>query len=185
MSRIGKQSVTVPQGVKITLDPSTRTITAEGPGGRLSYVYRPEVHVHWDESEKTITCSLPEAQMKIRQMRAFWGTVRARIAAMVKGVTEGFEKKLEVIGVGWNAQPQGRTLRLNVGYCLPVDLTPPEGVEFAVNGNVITVRGPDKRAVGQFAADIRASRPPEPYNGKGIKYAGEQIIRKQGKVFGA
>jgi large subunit ribosomal protein L6 len=185
MSRIGKQPVTVPQGVKITLDPSTRTITAEGPRGRLSYVYRPEVAVHWDESEKTITCSLPEAQMKIRQMRAYWGTVRARIAAMIEGVTRGFEKRLEVVGVGWNAQPQGKTLRLNVGYCLPVELTPPEGVEFAVNGSIITVNGPDKRAVGQFAADIRAARPPEPYNGKGIKYVGEQIIRKQGKVFGA
>jgi large subunit ribosomal protein L6 len=185
MSRIGKQPVTVPAGVKVSIDPGARTIITEGPKGRLSYVYRPEVAVHWDENEKTITCSMPEAQMKIRQMRSYWGTVRSRIGAMIQGVTKGFEKRLEVIGVGWNAQAQGKTLRLNVGYCLPVDLTPPQGVEFAVNGNVITISGPDKQAVGQFAAEIRSKRPPEPYNGKGIKYAGEQIIRKQGKVFGA
>jgi large subunit ribosomal protein L6 len=185
MSRIGKKPVTVPEGVKISIDPGTRTITAEGPRGRLSYVYRPEVAVTWDENEKTIACSMPEAQMKVRQMRAYWGTVRARIGAMIVGVSEGYQKRLEVIGVGWNAQAQGKSLRLNVGYCLPLEMTPPEGVEFAINGNVITVSGPDKQAVGQFAAEIRSRRPPEPYNGKGIKYAGEQIIRKQGKVFGA
>jgi large subunit ribosomal protein L6 len=185
MSRIGKKPIHVPAGVKVSLDPARCHIDVEGPKGRLSYAYRPEVAVHWAESEQTISCAIPESQMSIRQMRAYWGTVRARIQNMITGVTAGFEKKLEVIGVGWNAQAQGATLRLNVGYCHPVDLKPPAGVEYAVEGNTITVRGADKVAVGQFAAEVRSKRPPEPYKGKGIKYIDEVIIRKQGKVFGA
>jgi len=185
MSRIGKKPITVPDSVKVSLDPKGRSISVRGPKGSLSYVYRPEVAVTWDESEKTIVCSITEAQMKTGQMRAFWGTVRARIQNMIIGVTEGYSKKLEVMGVGWNARQEGQTLRLNVGYCLPVDMMPPQEVEFVINGSVITVSGPDKQAVGQFAAEIRSKRPPEPYNGKGIKYIGEHIIRKQGKVFGA
>ena len=185
MSRIGKKPITVPAAVKIALDPKTRTISADGPKGKLSFAYRPEVIVTWDESEKTIVCAIPEAQLKIGQMRAYWGTTRSRIQNMVSGVAEGYSKRLEIVGVGWNAQPQGKTLRLNVGFCLPVDMTPPAGVEFEVGNNIITVSGPDKQAVGQFAAEIRSKRPPEPYNGKGVKYVGEQIIRKQGKVFGS
>ena len=185
MSRIGKKSIAVPSGVKIALDPKTRTIKVEGPKGKLSYVYRPEVTVNWDEGEKSITCSIPEAKASIRQMRAFWGTVRSRIQNMVTGTTEGYEKKLEVIGVGWNAKAQGKSLQLNIGFCHPVNMPAPEGVQFAVEGAVITVAGADKQAVGQFAAEIRSKRPPEPYNGKGIKYVDELIIRKQGKVFGA
>jgi large subunit ribosomal protein L6 len=185
MSRIGKKPITVPAGVKVSLDRKARTISVEGPKGRLSYAWRPEVVVTWDESEKTILCSIPEEQMNISQVRAHWGTARSRIQNMIIGVTEGYSKRLEIVGVGWNAQPQGGTLRLNVGYCLPVEMTPPAGVEFAVAHNVITVSGPDKQAVGQFAAEIRSQRPPEPYNGKGIKYVGEHIIRKQGKVFGS
>ena len=185
MSRIGKKPIAVPAGVKVSLDPKARSITAEGPKGKLSYVYRPEVTVTWDESEKRITCTIPAAQMKLGEIRAYWGTVRARIGNMITGVTDGYQKQLEVIGVGWNAKPQGKTLQLNVGYCHPVELTPPAGVEFAIAGPVITISGADKQAVGQFAAVIRSKRPPEPYNGKGIKYTGEQIIRKQGKVFGS
>lgn len=185
MSRIGKKPIQVPSGVKVNLDPGTRTITIEGSKGKLSYVWRPEVSVAWDEDEKQIVCSIPESRMTDRQMRAYWGTVRARIDNMIKGTTEGFTKKLEIIGVGWNAQAQGKMLRLNVGYCHPVDLTPPESVQFNVEGPTVTITGPDKQAVGQFAAVVRSKRPPEPYNGKGIKYADETIIRKQGKVFGA
>jgi large subunit ribosomal protein L6 len=98
---------------------------------------------------------------------------------------QGFSKKLEINGVGWNAKPQGKQLQLNVGYCHPVNMAPPRACEFVIEGNAITVSGPDKQAVGQFAAEIRSKRPPEPYNGKGIKYVDEIIIRKQGKVFGA
>jgi large subunit ribosomal protein L6 len=186
MSRIGKQPISVPGSVKVALDPKTRTINIDGPKGKLSYVYRPEVTVTWDESEKAIVCSIPEEKMSIRQMRAYWGTVRARIANMITGVTDGYTKKLEIIGVGWNAKPQGtKSIQLNVGYCHPVEMPAPAGVEFAIEANAITITGADKQVVGQYAADIRSKRPPEPYNGKGIKYSDEIIMRKQGKVFGA
>jgi large subunit ribosomal protein L6 len=185
MSRIGKKPITVPAGVKVAIDPKTRGVTIEGSKGKLSYTHRPEVTVTWDEGEKAIRCALPEAAQADRQSRAYWGTVRSRIQNMITGVSKGYEKKMEIIGVGWGAKDQGKQLQLNVGYCQPVNLTPPAGVEFSVEGAVITVTGPDKQAVGQFAADVRANRPPEPYNGKGIKYVGEIIIRKQGKVFGA
>jgi large subunit ribosomal protein L6 len=185
MSRIGKQPVAVPDNVKVSLDRQSHMITIEGPKGSLSYEYATQVDVSWDESEKQIVCSLPAQRLGIRTMRAYWGTVRARISNMILGVTNGFTRQLEIIGVGWNAQAQGKKLRLNVGYCHPIDMTPPDGVEFAIAGNVVTITGPDKQAVGQFSADIRSKRPPEPYNGKGIKYVGEQIIRKQGKVFGS
>ena len=162
-----------------------RTVAVDGPKGKQSYTYPPVVTVKWDESEKQIVCTIPEEEHRVGQSRAYWGTARAIIRNMVHGVTEGYAKKLEINGVGWNAKPQGKTLQLNVGYCHPVDLTPPPGVEFNVEGNQITVSGSDRQAVGQFAAEIRSKRPPEPYNGKGIKYIDEIIIRKQGKVFGA
>lgn len=185
MSRIGKKPIAVPSGVKISIDPKTRTINVEGSKGKLSYVYRPEVNVKWDEAEKAITCSITESRMEDRASRAYWGTTRARIQCMIEGVTKGYEKKLEVVGVGWNAKTVGKNLQLNVGYCLPVDMKVPAGVQFAIEGQFITVTGADKQAVGQFAAEVRSKRPPEPYNGKGIKYTDEIIIRKQGKVFGA
>jgi large subunit ribosomal protein L6 len=185
MSRIGKKPITVPANVKVNLDPARRTITIDGPKGKLSYQWRPEVAIAWNEDEKQIVCSIPEEQMTNRAMRAFWGTDRARIQNMITGSLEGYSKKLEIIGVGWNAQQQGNTLRLNIGYCHPVDLTPPASVEFKVEGPVVTISGPDKQSVGQFAAVVRSKRPPEPYNGKGIKYSDEIITRKQGKVFGA
>ncbi|MHC5113515.1 MAG: 50S ribosomal protein L6 [Planctomycetota bacterium] len=185
MSRIGKKPITVPSGVKISLDPKACSINIEGSKGKLSYEYRPEVNVTWEEGENRIVCVITEEQAKSGQLRAYWGTVRSNIQNMITGVTDGFTKKLEVIGAGWNAKPQGKTLQLNVGYCHPVDMTPPPSVEFAVENQIITITGPDKQAVGQFAAEIRSKRPPEPYNGKGIKYLGEQIIRKQGKVFGS
>jgi large subunit ribosomal protein L6 len=185
MSRIGKKAITVPAGVEVTLDNTARRVAVKGPKGQLEYVYRPEVDVHWSADERSIACSIAEAAMRQGQMRAYWGTVRACIQNMITGVSAGYEKKLEIIGVGWNAQPQGNTLRLNIGYCHPIDMTPPASVEFAVQGNVVTISGPDKQAVGQFAANIRSKRPPEPYNGKGIKYTDEILIRKQGKVFGS
>lgn len=185
MSRIGKKPITVPGNVKVNLDPKTRTIAVEGPKGKLSYEYRPEVTVSWDESEKQIVCTIPDDQTRVGQMRAYWGTVRSRIQNLVIGVTDGYSKKLEIVGVGWNAQPQGKNIRLNVGYCHPVDLVAPPFVEIKIEGPAVTISGPDKQAVGQFAAEIRSKRPPEPYNGKGIKYSDEHIMRKQGKVFGS
>jgi len=185
MSRIGKQPISVPSNVKVSLDPKTREIRVEGPKGKLSFVHRPEVRVTWSEDEKQITCTLPDVESADGQLRAYWGTTRARIQNLITGVVDGYQKKLEIIGVGWNAKPQGKTLQLNVGYCHPVDMMPPEGVEFAVEGPMITISGPDKQAVGQFAANVRSKRPPEPYKGKGIRYVGEYVIRKQGKVFGS
>ncbi|MFK7959963.1 MAG: 50S ribosomal protein L6 [Phycisphaerales bacterium] len=184
MSRIGKKPIEVPSAVKISLDPKASSITIEGPKGKLSYAYRPEVSVTWDESEKRVVCSIPEAATRTGQMRAYWGTVRANIQNMIVGVTEGYEKKLEIIGVGWNAKLQGKKVQLNIGFCHPVDLFPPDGVNVAVDGQIVTINGHDKQAVGQFAANIRSKRPPEPYKGKGIRYVDEFVIRKQGKVFG-
>ncbi len=185
MSRIGKKPIAVPDAVKVSIDPAARLITVEGPKGRLSYVYRPEVTVTWAESEKRIACTIPADQKKNGQTRAYWGTVRSRIQGLITGVTDGYVKRLEVIGVGWNAAVEGGKLRLNIGFCHPVHMSLPTAVECAVAGAIITVSGPDKQAVGQFAAEVRSKRPPEPYNGKGIKYMDEVIIRKQGKVFGA
>ena len=173
MSRIGKKPITVPAGVEITLDPKACRIAVKGAKGQLEYEYRPEVDVRWEADERSVVCSIPEAAMAQGQMRAYWGTVRSRIQNMITGVTEGYSRKLDIIGVGWN------------GYCHPVDLVPADGVEFAVEANRVTISGPDKQAVGQFAAVVRSKRPPEPYNGKGIKYMDEIIIRKQGKVFGS
>lgn len=184
MSRIGKKPITVPSGVKVTLDPKARTINVEGPKGKLSFSYRPEVGVAWDEGEHRIICSIAKEQMRVGQMRAYWGTTRAQIENMIVGVTRGFMKKLDVVGVGWGAKALGKLIELNVGYCHPVRVPVPEGIEVGVQGSIITISGADRQAVGQLAAKMRSVRKPEPYNGKGIKYFDEVIIRKQGKVFG-
>lgn len=185
MSRIGKKLVTVPSGVKVNLDAKGRTINIDGPKGKLSFHYRPEVKVVWNQGENAITCSIDEKDMENKAARALWGTTRAQIQNMIGGVTQGYQKKLEVIGVGWGAKAAGKNLQLNVGYADPVVMAPPQGVSFAIENNVITISGPDKAAVGEFAAEVRLKRIPEPYNGKGIKYDTEVIQRKQGKVFGA
>lgn len=185
MSRIGKKPIAVPAGVKVNLDPKNRTINIDGPKGKLSFAYRPEVIVVWNQGENAITCSIKESDMELKLPRALWGTTRAQIQSMIVGVTQGYSKKLEVIGVGWNAKNAGKNLQLNVGFADPVNMSPPQGVAFVIENNTITISGPDKAAVGEFAAEVRMKRPPEPYNGKGIKYADEVIQRKQGKVFGA
>lgn len=185
MSRVGKQPIAVPSGVKVSIDPKSRNVAVEGPKGKLSMIHRPEISVNWDESEKRITCTIPAEKFKIRQTRAYWGLTRALIASMIKGVAEGYTKKLEIIGVGWNAKDMGKMIQLNIGFCHPVDIPVPESVDMVVDKTSVTISGPDKQVVGQFAALIRSKRPPEPYNGKGIKYIDEIIIRKQGKIFGA
>ena len=181
MSRIGKKPVPVPDGVRIGL--ADDTITVEGPLGKLQWRYRPEISVAYDEKTRQITLSRPDDQ---RPTRALHGLTRALVQNMVVGVSQGYTKILNIVGVGWNAKPMGKTIQLNIGFCHPVDIPAPAGVEFDVEkGTKITITGPDKHAVGQFAANIRDKRRPEPYNGKGILYDGEIIIRKQGKVFGA
>ena len=183
MSRIGKKPVEVPSNVKVSL--SGNTITIEGPKGSLSFEHRPEVSVTWDEGEKSVTVSIDEKDMKIKPVRAYWGTTRALIANMIKGVVDGYEKKLEVVGVGWTANVAGQKLALKVGYANTVEVAIPVGVNVSTEKQTITVNGTDKQAVGQFAAEVRSVRKPEPYNGKGIKYTDEVIKKKQGKQFGS
>lgn len=184
MSRIGKKPVSIPSGVSVELNDAARRLKVSGPKGDLTYDWHHCINVSNDDG--AIICSIPESVTADKAARSQWGTTRARIQNMVTGVKEGYSKRLKIVGVGWNAKDQGRQIRLNVGYCHPVDLTPPNGVEFTIeqNGDVI-VSGPDKHQVGQFAANIRDQRRPEPYNGKGIMYHDEIIIRKQGKVFGS
>ena len=182
MSRIGKKPVKVPAGVKVALN--GRRIHVEGTKGSLDFEHHPSVNVAWDESEKSITVSIDESSMGDRHVRALWGTNRSIINNMVIGVFSGYEKKLEVVGVGWTASLAGQTLKLNVGFANTVEVEIPSGVNVAVEKQVITITGADKQAVGQLAAMVRSKRPPEPYNGKGIKYSDEVIQRKQGKQFG-
>jgi large subunit ribosomal protein L6 len=185
MSRIGKQSIAIPSGVEVKLNATDRTVDVKGPKGNLTFDWREEVDVKYNEEAKEICCSIEGGTEAPRQNRALWGTTRSRINNMVEGVTNGFTKKLKIVGVGWNAKAQGQTIVLSIGYCHTVDLQAPDGVTFEVEkGTEITITGADKQAVGQFAAVIRSKRKPEPYNGKGIMYHDEVIIRKAGKAFG-
>ncbi|MEX2217877.1 MAG: 50S ribosomal protein L6 [Phycisphaerales bacterium] len=183
MSRIGKQPVGVPAGVKATI--SGRTITIAGPQGTLSYEHRPELKVAWNETEKSLVVSIDEKDAGNADVKAHWGTTRALLRNMVEGVTKGYEKSLEVVGVGWTAAVAGKNIKLVVGYANPILVAIPEGVKVVVEKQIIRVSGADKQAVGELAAEIRSKRKPEPYNGKGIKYTDEVIKRKQGKQFGA
>lgn len=178
MSRIGKQPVPLPGGVKVSLQ--GRDVVIENSGKRLSITHRPEVSVKVDDEAKAVVV---ERKGDDRIAKAMHGLTRALIANMVTGVTEGYSKQLEINGVGWTATVQGNKVSLNVGYADTRVVTVPMGVQVEVQKNQIKVTGIDKQAVGQVAAQIRAHRPPEPYNGKGIKYADERIIRKAGKAF--
>jgi large subunit ribosomal protein L6 len=183
MSRIARKPVMIPAGVKVAVNPASRTVNFEGPKGKLSMTYRPEVGVKLDGSIVEVT--MDPAIVELGSNRAFWGTTRALIATAVEGVLKGYEKKLEIVGVGWGAKVQGKKLVLTVGFANTLDVAIPEGVKVEVVQMMITVSGPDKQAVGEFASKCRAKRKPEPYNGKGIKYTTEVIQRKQGKAFGS
>ena len=185
MSRIGKQPVTVPAGVKVAINPGSRTLELTGPKGTVKTTWRPEVNVAWNEGEKKITCSVDMAKIEEGNRKAFWGLTRANIDNMVEGVTKGYEKKLEINGVGWGAKVQGKKIVLTLGYADAIELDIPSAVKVDLNQNQVIVTGADKQAVGEFAARIRSQRKPEPYNGKGVKYVDEVIIRKQGKAFGS
>lgn len=177
MSRVGKKPI--PMGnAKVAVN--GREVTVESANARLSMTHRPEVKVHVDEQAKEVVV---EAAMESNKTSAMHGLTRALIANMIHGVTEGYTRELEITGVGWNAQLQGRELSLNVGYADTRKLQVPDGVNVEVQGNRIKVSGVDKQAVGQFAAQVRGQRPPEPYNAKGIKYVDEIISRKEGKAF--
>jgi large subunit ribosomal protein L6 len=177
MSRIGRLPITVPSGVDVTID--GRTVTVKGPKGTLSREIPGEIEVTVDGG--VLTCTRPNDE---RRNRAQHGLTRSLVNNMVLGVTEGFKKNLEIVGVGYRAEAQGPSaLRLNLGFSHPVNVNAPEGITFEVPvPTQIVVNGIDKEVVGQVAADIRSIRKPEPYKGKGVRYAGERILRKAGKA---
>lgn len=176
MSRIGRKPITVPSGVDITLDNSV--ITVKGPKGSLTRELHKDIKVIVEENLITI-----ERPSDNKLHRSLHGTTRSVVNNMVSGVTEGFSKTLELVGVGYRASKVGDKLVLNVGYSHPVEITPEPGIEFDVPTNTkIIVNGINKERVGEYAANIRSVRAPEPYKGKGIKYEGERIIRKEGKA---
>lgn len=177
MSRIGKLPVKIEAGVTITVDDSN-VVTVKGPKGTLSQQMHPDMLIEQDNG--VLTVKRPSDD---KAHRALHGLTRSLIHNMVVGVTSGFEKKLEIVGTGYRAQLQGKNLVLNMGYSHPVEMVPPEGITFEVPApNKISVKGIDKQAVGQVAANVREVRSPEPYKGKGIRYEGEVVLRKEGKA---
>lgn len=174
MSRLGKQPIQLPSGVEATFTDGVLTI--KGAKGTLTRAMKDAVSVTIADNAVTLA---PANESK--ESQALWGTYASHVNNMVHGVTEGFEKILEIEGVGYRAEAKGTSLVLNVGFSHPVELAFPEGVTAEVEKNAIKISGIDKEAVGQYAANIRKVRPPEPYKGKGIRYQGEYIIRKQGK----
>ena len=178
MSRVGKQPVSVPSGVKVAV--SGREVSVEGPKGKLQWVHRPEVKVEYDDGAKKIDIS---RDTDTRQARALHGLTRALINNMVIGVAEGYEKRLEIVGVGYVGMVNGDKLDLRVGFANEINKEIPKGLKVTCPDNThIVIQGPDKQMVGQFAAEVRAVRKPEPYKGKGIRYQGEQVRRKAGKA---
>ena len=174
MSRVGKLPIAVPSGVTITVDDDFVTVT--GPKGTLQQFTVPGVSYKLEDGQFTVS-----RESDIALHRANHGLMRALINNMVVGVTKGFDKKLEINGVGYRANMEGKNIKLSLGYSHDITFQIPEGVQATVEQNVITVSGISKQQVGQVAAEIRALRKPEPYKGKGIKYADERIIRKSGK----
>lgn len=176
MSRIGKKPIEIPAGVTITI--SGDVVTVKGPKGELTRSFNSDIEIKVEEN--VINLSRPSES---KEHRSIHGTTRSLLANMVEGVSKGFEKSLELIGVGYRAQKQGKKLVLSVGYSHPVEFEPEEGVEVEVPSNTkVIVKGINKERVGALAANIRQVRPPEPYKGKGIRYEGEVVRRKEGKT---
>ena len=175
MSRIGRMPIPVPKGVEVKVE--GQNITVKGPKGTLGMVVMPNISVEVQGDHVLVSRA-----SELKPVRAAHGMTRALINNMVSGVSKGFEKILEINGVGYRAQMQGSNLVLALGFSHPVEVVPPAGIEISVDGPTkVIVRGIDRQKVGQIAANIRGYRPPEPYKGKGIRYAGEYVIRKAGK----
>ena len=175
MSRIGKKAVALPSGVTAAVE--GQTVKVKGPKGALELVLHDDVSAQLDDGAVKI-----DPRAETRRARAMWGLARSMVSNLVTGVTKGFERRLEITGVGYRAAVQGKNLQLSLGYSHEVLFPIPEGIAIATPRPVeIVVTGIDKQKVGQVAAEIRAFRPPEPYKGKGVKYAGEYIFRKEGK----
>lgn len=175
MSRIGKKPITIPQSVEVKIKDGV--VVIKGPRGEVVREVPEEISVTQEKDEIVVS---PKRRQK--NTPALWGLARSLLQNCVKGVTEGFEKRLEIIGVGYKASMQGDTvLKIEVGYSHPIEMELPEGLSALVEKNIITISGIDKQKVGEFAAQVRAKRPPEPYKGKGIRYVGEKVRRKEGK----
>ncbi|MBI1682652.1 50S ribosomal protein L6 [Caulobacter hibisci] len=175
MSRIGKKAVVIPAGVTLTI--AGQTVTVKGPKGQSSWTIADEIEIKQEGSELSLT---PRDDTK--RAKAMWGLSRTLVANMVHGITAGFEETLELVGVGYRAAMKGTALSLQLGFSHDVDVAAPAGITFAVPKQTeIKIAGADKQAVGEIAAKIRRIRPPEPYKGKGVRYAGEKVRRKEGK----
>ena len=187
MSRIGQKPIAIPAGVSVTI--ADRTVNVEGPKGKLRFEHRPEITVELDEGAKEVRVTRHNDE---RLSKSLHGLTRSLVANMVQGCSEGFTKALEVYGVGYGVQVEGNSVALTVGYSHPVQMEIPAGVTVEVQtpqarGDTdpakFSISGADKQAVGELAARLRKSRPPEPYKGKGVRYVGEQVRRKVGKAF--
>jgi len=185
MSRIGKKPIEIPKGVEIKIEENL--VKIKGPKGEISQKIRPEIKIEIKEGKVFV---LPKDEIlakkkivarKSKKSKAFWGLTRSLLANDIKGVVEGYEKKLQIEGLGYKAEKEGENLVLRVGFSHSVKVQPPFGIEFSVDKNIITVSGISKELVGQTAAEIRKIRPPEPYKGKGIRYVGEVVKLKPGK----
>lgn len=176
MSRIGRLPITVPAGVEFKVT-EENVVTVKGPKGTIEKQVPKEMNIAVEGTEVTVT-----RPNDLKRMKSLHGLTRTLIFNMVEGVTKGYEKQLEINGVGYKASKKGKTLDLSLGYSHPVIMEDPEGVESVVEGNKITIKGIEKDKVGQYAAEIRFKRPPEPYKGKGVKYVDEVIRRKEGKA---
>ena len=175
MSRIGKRTITVPKGVTVTLD--GQTVSVKGPKGERSWTVADEVEVKFEDGEINLV-----AKNDTQRARAMWGLSRTLVDNMVTGVTDGFERVLELVGVGYRAALKGPDLSLQLGFSHEVNIVAPTGVTFLVPKQTeIRIQGSDKQVVGELAANIRKLRPPEPYKGKGVRYSGEKVRRKEGK----
>ena len=174
MSRIGKKPILIPEGVEVVIDENQ--VVAKGNKGEITKIFRPEIIIEKKDNHILVS---PKSENK--KNKAFWGLTRALISNMIQGVSQGFEKKLQIEGVGYRAEVQGKEIMLRIGFSHPVVLQIPEGIEISVERNIVTIKGIDKDLVGLTAAKIRAVRPPEPYKGKGIRYLGEIVRRKAGK----
>ena len=175
MSRIGKKPVAIPSGVTVTLD--GQTITVKGPKGQLAWTVADEVEVVQADGQLTLS-----PRVDTQRARGMWGLSRTLVGNMVEGVTKGYEETLELVGVGYRAAMKGTALSMQLGFSHDVDIKPPAGVTFATPKQTeIKINGIDKQVVGEIAAQIRRIRPPEPYKGKGVRYAGEKVRRKEGK----
>jgi large subunit ribosomal protein L6 len=175
MSRIGKKAVAVPSGVTVTIE--GQTVTVKGPKGQLAWTVAEEIEIKQDGGELTLT-----KRQDSQRAQAMWGLSRTLVANMVQGVTQGYEQTLELVGVGYRAAMKGQALSMQLGFSHDVDIPAPAGITFVVPKQTeIKISGIDKQMVGETAARIRRIRPPEPYKGKGVRYAGEKVRRKEGK----